>query len=727
MAGIENLFVVDAKLPQVQTQKAPDDAGQWPEFLTTKLRELYPAVGPLPISVEFQKKDARSGTAIGVLNVVSEETGKSLFVPFIMNKFELCPLDVWMEKEKQLVHPLDNETFKEQFFSRSPADGLDARPADAAGQYFNDPSMWTTNYPPLQGRYSYASDGYALLDQISDTIRESDLEAFRAEIQKDPTLLLKFEKKGHKEIITKLAKLKGKPGKSYGAEHRDSKPNSNDFAESSVRLIPVSAISLKREGKDKYSLISSPDVQFDTLDAKYLTPHECREQLSKITANPGELMHEVDQSGERMLAMTEPEKGVFLYDYYWKDKPEDATEFADYWVRTSDGIGIEGKVFPHVVTLDGKKAPYKLFVSPNHSSMQTRIAGVKLVDGATKQSDLSSMYGRVRTGQTGTFVFIDDGKAIATEPVTIKAVEEYGPITAVRLSGEKIKISRGYPMAQPSLTGKVENANKNKAEKAKVLDVHAMLEQRPGEFVISQKMLWIPMDRFTNVTETPKEWLDKFAAEHITLEPFTIRYTGIVYEATEGQNKYAFDERRMKLLLATKGAPMDKIAQIMKAAKETGRAKVHGLRELRKKADIIKEANDAYAKLEGVCDALKCNLLKYAAEVDQKATVDGMLGLRFLNTENLSKFVAYRPAFEKVLDYLAELTLASRLGMKDVSDTATVIGIQKMKEVVEGLKRVETAMKKPNAKTAAEKKPAEAPKLIKKKSLSTSKLIAAIS
>ena len=181
MAGLENLFAAEPMLPSVQTSKLPDDPQQWAEVITTRLREKYPEVTRLPLTVEYRKKDDQSGTAIGSIHVVSPETQKTIYVPIIIRKFELFPLDIWMEAKTQDVHPLTNDTFKEQFFVQSPAESLDQRPQDSAGQYFNDPSLWTTNYPPLQGRYSYASAGYTLLDVISDTLRKEHLDEFLEE------------------------------------------------------------------------------------------------------------------------------------------------------------------------------------------------------------------------------------------------------------------------------------------------------------------------------------------------------------------------------------------------------------------------------------------------------------------------------------------------------------------------------------------------------------------
>lgn len=723
MAGLENLFATDPALPQVQTTKMPEDTGKWAEILTTKLRELFPDVAPLPLSVEFRKKEDQQGTAIGAIHVVSVESGKQIAVPFVIRKFELCPLDIWMEMATQAVHALTPDTFKKEFFTKTPYEGLDARPADAAGNYFNDPSLWTTNYPPLQGRYSYASAGYGLLDLISDSMTEEDVENFRQMLVKHATALPKFEKHGHKEILQKIAALKGKAKK---------KVDSNDFAASALKLIPTSVASIKKQGPDRYSIISAADQLFDLAASEDIcfSQAEARAWLSKITGHAENFMNEVDQDGEKMLIMSKaPEKGVFLFDDM-KDKPEQANEFAVYHVKMKDGIGLTGIVIPHVIDFSGKKKGVKLFISPEMGTMQTSIAGVKKIDSAEFMKELMKPHS-ARVGQTGCFLFVDDGKAIATEPVTIKAIEQYGPMTAMKLDGTKIRISRGYASVPttPNKVSKGKESSLRDGTKVTYLDVHGMIEQRPNEFVIPRSMMWLPMEGFREISESPNEYMMKEAALQMSENPLTIRYTGIVYEIDgNGISKVATDERRMKVLLASLGCDHEKIATVVKALKMKHRARLHGLKPMKKAAEITKVAEDTYRSLEKICDELRGSdiLIKVAAEMEDASTVDKILSLGFLTPDNLAKFISYRPIFEKVIDYLAELTLASRIGMRDVSESACVIAMSKLREVYEGLRRLETMIKKPTEKTAAAKPEPKKDSKKKKPALGTAKLIAAI-
>lgn len=675
MAGLENLFATEPTLPNEQTTKLPDNAGEWAEAITTRIRESYPDSARLGMNVEFRKKDDSAGTAIGGVHLQDPESGKKIVVPFIVRKFELFPLDIWMETQTQAVHPLTNDTIKKEFFSTSMAQELDGRPADSAGQYFNDPSLWTTNYPPLQGRYSYASAGYQILDQISDTMAKDHLDEFRATLKSEPTLLLKFQKHGHQELIQKLA--------------RKSEVMTNDFVASAMKLIPVGVMSVKREGGDKYSLLSMADQMFDLVASEWIDRKTCEDRLSKITKDVVGVMNEVDQQGEKMLVVTQPpSKGVWLYDDM-SEKPELIDEFCACAVKNKNGVKVEGVVIPQVVDFSGKKKGYKLFLSPSHSSMQDSIAGVERPDSEIAKTVLAPRAARV--GQTGTFVLVDDGKAVATEPATIKAIDGQS-ITAVLLDGTKIKISRTF--------GDVAYTTP-KGEKAKnFLDAHGMVEVRAKEYIIPSRMLWVPMEGFQDVSSSTSDYMMKEAASHQDANPMTVRWTGIVYQTEQDDiGKQELSERELKVVLASKGCPLDKTATIVAKAKALGRTKVYGLGRLRKKADIVKEAQQTAQRLDSLCVPIRQNLVKIAAELEDAATVDGLLSLGFINKDNLAKFVSYKPVFEHAVDYLAEILLAGRLGLKDVSASATSRAIRALVETIESLERVGAGLQRTTSRT----------------------------
>ena len=102
-----------------------------------------------------------------------------------------------------------------------------------------------------------------------------------------------------------------------------------------------------------------------------------------------------------------------------------------------------------------------------------------------------------------------------------------------------------------------------------------------------------------------------------------------------------------------------------------------------------------------MASALRTSLVKEASKVgDKSQTVDALLSLGFLNAENLAKFVAYRGVFDKCADYMSELVLASRLGLREVDEAAAVIAMHRLLEVSEGLQKIEGAIVRPGTKAA---------------------------
>jgi len=704
-AGVENLFAVEPSLPQVQTFKLPEDPQKWAESVTTRLREQFPDVATLPLTVEFRKRDEQTGTAIGAIHVVSMDANKTIFVPFIIKDSSLCPLDIWMESKTQAVHPLHKDTFREEFFSRNMDDGVDARPTDTAGQYFNDPSMWTTTYPPLQGRYSYASAGYPLLDNLSDTFRSEEAADFKKTFIDQPALLLSFEKRGQKEIIQKLAK------KTY--------PNGQDFVASAESLIPRSLASLKKEGPDKYSILSMADGLWDTSDVIKCNREDCLKFLSGISPKPQDVLHDVDMQGEKIIVIKKPsDRGVWLYDDM-QEKPVEASKFGQYIVKGRGNLMIEGAVIPNVVTFDGKKTGLKIFRGMNHSSCQKSIAGMLVENGGKLKQLLKPSD--IRVGQTGTFVFADSGNVVATVPVTILMNVKHGSydnggrelVVKELLSGRKIRIHRQYgdlikKEPKPTLgQGALTPTQKQEGYSIK-LDVHAFVETQPDVYIIPDKMIWLPLEDFSEVTETPKEWLNKEASHHMDNDPVSLLWSGMAFElGGNGLEKKSYDERTLNAVMANLGVPVEKIASIKEEAKKKGRVKIHGTATLIAKIahqEVI-GSDPRFGKLKKLAAMVRKNLIKEAAELGgpdkvQGATVDALLALNFLNPENIAKFVAFQPVFERVADYLAELVLASRLGLKEVPESAAVSAMGKLTEVAEALGKVQASISKPKQRVA---------------------------
>lgn len=665
MPGIENLFAVEPTLPNEHTFKLSDNVQEWPTQIANHARELFPDTQRLSLTIELKKQDPATGTAIGGLHVEEPQTQKKIILPLIIKAYELSPLDVWMEAKTQAVHPLDQETFKKEFFTPSLSEGLDQRPADGVGEYFNDPSTWNSNYPPLQGRYSYASAGYPLLDQISDTLSKTALEEFRTTFKNEPTLLLQFTKHGHKEIIQKIAAKS--PAKSL------------DLAEESLKKIPLAAVSVKKIAPGQYSVLGIKDRAYDLVrNGSYLNEEDAKAVLNKLV--PEESLHELHESGEKLIILKpQEEKSVYLYDH--EVKPEILNSTTCATVKTLSGLSLEGVYIDRVCKLDGKLTNHPLFLSKTYASVQPKIAGLVKENPDLMKEILAPS--RPSTGQSGVFVAKVEGRLVATEVLAIASVnKDAGEVKAHRLDGSAVTLCVDGPV--------------NYLDKEVVMPF--AIPYRESRYQIPNAWAWVQFEQFCDLADSENSYLEKEASLHQTLNPMTIRWTGSSFQVSDQDiGSGDMDDQALSLTLVAKGTPLEKVALVLKKAKRDGKVKVHGLSQLRKKAEIIKEASETQARLETLCSKLRTNLIKAASQIDDSATVDTLLSLNFLNPQNLAKFVSYTSVFEKAQDYLAEVLIASRLALKEVNQSAVGTAISQLREVINGLKAIESGMKNQGA------------------------------
>jgi hypothetical protein len=69
-------------------------------------------------------------------------------------------------------------------------------------------------------------------------------------------------------------------------------------------------------------------------------------------------------------------------------------------------------------------------------------------------------------------------------------------------------------------------------------------------------------------------------------------------------------------------------------------------------------------------------------------SLDAVLSLGFLTKENLTRFAAATPAIEEALFRVCALLVASRLGMREIPESACEAAITALQEVVTGLKAI---------------------------------------
>jgi hypothetical protein len=82
-------------------------------------------------------------------------------------------------------------------------------------------------------------------------------------------------------------------------------------------------------------------------------------------------------------------------------------------------------------------------------------------------------------------------------------------------------------------------------------------------------------------------------------------------------------------------------------------------------------------------------LAKEAALLSDALTADKILGLGFLNAENVSAFVDMLPSLEAASSKLAEMLIAVRLGLQDIPEVALERMLAALEDVIRGLRSLQ--------------------------------------
>ena len=674
-----NLFIDAPEVQDVSLTHLGNDLEQWPEEIIQKFKERVPMAADMSVMVKFMKKDEENGTATGA--VIVNTADKAAVVPIIIKDFMLFPLDVMIAKQKLL--PLTPNMFQEIFQNTAVFQNIEEYPTYGGLGRFEDANLWNAIYPPSLGRYAYASEdpkgkavleifaactqlpeamkvaSYPVLQSILPTI--SNGATLKDWFTKNPSHLINFQKHGHAGLLKKLAHLQA--------------VNMNEFRQGVDKLIPKSIMLLRRDSPDKYSILSNSDEVFSPQISGPMNRDECWEIVSKLSDHVDDTMNEVDQNGEKMLLLPTGKDSVILAK---EDQTivEDANDFDTYRVRTNTGVTVEGYVIPKVIDFDMQPVALKIFIGKTMSTIQSRIAGVRVENSNFKMPDEVP-----KVGQTGTFVYQpDDSHALATVPVTIKSIisEPCGfKMVCADLMGRPIKLQTSGSMELQRITHEVN-----------------------GYHMIPKRMKWVPMSGFGPVSDSLPSFAVKEAEEKQRGLPTQVIATGYGMYSVKGASKYAqecgwdstgLSRGRTEFLLASLGCGKEKIAHVLKDAERTGRADVFGLSQPPLGSEKIAAKKQVRAKAEKLASMLRRDLIKEASYIDNAQTVDALLALNFVNPDNIAKFIGKIPQLKSAISALASCLLASRIGLKEIPEEAASTAMHRLIEVVDGLEKLRSA------------------------------------
>jgi hypothetical protein len=365
---------------------------------------------------------------------------------------------------------------------------------------------------------------------------------------------------------------------------------------------------------------------------------------------------------------------IFLYDEKeGQGSPQSCDKFGIYGVKDAAGVTSYGYIFPDVVNFDSKKVGIKLFVGKAVSAAQPRITGIHEPHREVELADTEP-----DPGKTGTLVYIEEGKALATAPFRIVSSMMHGDTRTV-----KVKDFHGNNVA---LTFSPNAEGMTKIQKSK------SMMTGDNTYVIPAKMRFVELAATKKLATSPGEH-KKYASGAQDANPLRVMRSNDKYVFRGDLSKYAnvngvsFDFSNLshgqaKFMLASFGCPSEKIAAVLK--REPGLpVEIHGLTFPKVASEISEDTAEAdYIR------SLRVNLVKVAAMMEEGEVVDAALSLGFINPENVGKFIESIPKLTECVSLLSKLLLAARLGMKNIPEDATTSGIQSILKVIDGLRRL---------------------------------------
>lgn len=651
-----NLFMDNQDLTDNSSIQLSSNIDEWPEQIITALKERLGALDGFATIVKFKKEDQEMGTATG--SVVISNNKNQANIPVIVQEFKMFPLDMFIAGGKLL--PLNQEYFQIFMENNDPLGKLTEFPNYSATGRFNDGSIWNAMYPPSLGRYAFASDSYPILSEILDQLNPADVQEFKEKIASDPSTAIRFQKSAHLDVINKIANAKA--------------VNMNAFDQSVENLIDRNIFVLKKDGPNKYTLLSNSDKIFSPQIVS-MPKMECQNLVAKATNDVDDFMNDVDQNGEKILYMTEPVPGVHI-DNGYQDNVEMAKEFGIYKVKKKSGVSVEGFFIPAVINYDMSVLPYKMFLGKTCSTIQDNIAGIRVTN-----SNYRIEFCEPRVGETGTFVFLEDGgRALATAPVNIMSarIGSDGKVhlKCMDLLGKQVKLVLDSFM-----------------------DGDAIFSLGDGAYRIPKKMRWCAMQGFDEISNNPADYAVKTAGDMQTVNPLSIHQNGDFYNV-KGLGKYASEmlavnmdpthlsKSELMLTLASVGVSASLVADTIEKCASLNRVVLHGTIQPLTRTEKLASMNLLQEKCVKLAGKFKSNLTKAASFVDSAHTVDSLLALNFASPENTAKFVGKIPRFKSAISDLLSCLMASRIGIKQIPEQSTSSAISRMIEVVNGLEEL---------------------------------------
>ena len=661
------LFIAEPTFSKQANFELSQDPSGWEVEVTRYIHERLPFVVEHPIKVAFEKVDDKLGYGTGKLTIGSAEQTK-VSAPLLVRDFELLPVDVFIKtgdgnSEPEYV-PLNPDRLEEALYDTHMFSGS-VPPQESSGGYAN-------NYPPHSGKYVYASaDGtkYAyptrinIFEAIRHTVSDTDKKYFLDKLAGDDALRATYQDRDLLDTVRKIAACGRTP------------------AENGIRpvhqALTSNVVQITKLGYDRFLVRAVSD--------KLYLPVEKEMDGDEVIEKFGSDAHTsvLDNDEYTTVQGRRPVKPVILEGL--SSELQKLTKYGRCEVRTMLGDRLVGWVFPKVVNLDGTAlGGDKLFTdSQEIYSLQQDIAGREITESLVLPED--PPHCEPEMGVTGVFYHKGSGgNAFCTVPLTIT-----GPVCDM---GDLLHLEVTTDLGECYTVQITQAVEALTVSRRKRHTVHVPAKMRFCKIGRACQRL---QDDPTSVVKFAQASLKDSDAKVVEVQSdndgqnFNFAGTQCCYLSGGASN---VPRSRAKFHLMSLGMDSGDATATLDRAAKNGRVTVANLQPL-----LTEHEKEAAVRAEVMVPllrelpALKVDLIKEAAFLEDNDTIDSVLSLGFINMENLKTFIDFVPQLKEASSKTAQILIASRLGMGAVPEEAAKKAMDNLERVIINLENLGAA------------------------------------
>jgi hypothetical protein len=650
-----------------------EDANDWPQQILDELYHQVPYASEYSPKVVLRVVDSDRRYGLGqvellnkmAINPRDDDTPAGLkgrqkaLVPIIIQDGKLKPMDVLIYDGK--VEPLTEDRLRKALFRPNLFEAIRERPGDI--------SLIEQLYPPHR---QYGGARGPMMADVGAAGGIGKEGSVQAETLFD-AILPTITRDQANEVLSKVG---GDTAEAYSLVGALSK---NAAAMGCIKKLTKVASGNVMTGEDYLRKIAGaivPNViQFRKIDGgfriktantdAFIPDAQDIPRPAAVGAMGGDMVSKIEADGTTTIT-TQPAVKETMTDLVI----EVVSKFGMYKVKTqNENRELVGWVFPKIMDFDGTLMPMALFTNGSESAVQENIAGVPI----TKSTDLID----VDPEGFGCFYHATPEGAIAMTPVNVTACEDTPEGVGFHCDttlGEKIVITKVPGLKMPTM---IDAGHYGIPEECGFISFNQPIDlaSSPDEFTKVGQARALPnavriiTDGVTYTLEGQP--IDKIAS--VTATEFLDRDDAVFLGACLGQDPIQFSKdldgmrKRASQEMWFTAKPVMLMSERYATAKTAAVAHTSKLPQIR-----------AY-------------LLKEAALLEDPMAVDKVLSVGFINPENVSIFAGYIPEFETVIRKLAELLVATRMGLHTVNEGALQRALVHLDKVVDGLKTLDAA------------------------------------